>query len=179
MITLFPFMTRLPGPITSKTTPFTTWDGLTYLAKLEQMHKWLEELRQNTNTGFEEIEKAVSEALTGVEDAIEASKQGVTDVVDQKVAEFTATFDELVTQIVGNSVEIQDPVFSALLTQTNTLSYTRLAEVVSGAIKEKDADPGVFVVDVTPGTAVPGEPGTPPAPSPGLAPDPKDPGFFV
>lgn len=110
-----PFRTRA----TPNITPFTYYDGATYLEILERLRKWLTDvLTPAFDDVVEIIDGMIQEALEGVErdlDEMRAEVQAALDSVAETDAELRAYVDDVLQQVINNSIELQDAVLAGII----------------------------------------------------------------
>lgn len=103
-------------------TPFTYRDGLVYVEKLADLQKFVRALVDSTNGNFKHLEEYVNNAITVNQqwtlDSVEALTTYVNEQVQVAIDDGVVTRQYVDTQIqliINSSVQVQDPVVSALL----------------------------------------------------------------
>lgn len=147
-----PFRTRA----TPNITPFTYYDGATYLEILERLRKWLAEvLTPAFDDVVEIIDGMIQEALEGVErdlDDMRAEVQAALDSVAETDAELRAYVDLVLQQVINNSIELQDPVMAGLVDDEDSLSRAAIDRLIDADHQSADRASGIFHVDDYDGT---------------------------
>lgn len=132
-------------------TPFTYRDGQTMLEKVTGIVSYINRVvvpYVNTATDGlgQEFENQVNILINEVNAALTAQ----TADVDQKIADLTTYVDNAVASIIGDSVEVQDPLMKAILENLTSLSRTYLDTVYDAKGAFSDAHVAALV---TTGTA--------------------------
>lgn len=98
---------------TANVTPFTYYDGATYLEILEALRKWLRDVLVPEFDGLSEyIDEQIADMVAVVDQEITANKEWT----EQQITDLTAYVDNAVQQIINESIEVQDEVVSGLIT---------------------------------------------------------------
>lgn len=129
---------------TANITPFTYYDGLTFLEILSELRSWLSKtLIPGLDGIIDIVDGMIQGALENVELDLEVMRQEVNDAlasIDVTDAELRAYVDDVLQQVINNSIELQDAVAAGLVSDED--SDTR------AALDEQYARKGVFVVNV-------------------------------
>lgn len=129
-----------PGPIT-QIQPFTYSDGITFVEILYALKRYItDEIVPAFNGISEEVDKAIADMIVAVDAALAA--QNV--IVQEKIDEMILYVDNAVAQIIGDSIEVQDPVVAGIVNDSD--SDTRIAlDAIYTNIVEDPADPGFYL----------------------------------
>lgn len=119
MVTTSPMIiTPLVAPIAKvdNITPFTYRDGETYLSILYRLREYI------TTVLVPEMDAIAADLIAKVDAAIEQNELWTLEQINT----LTAYVDEQVAQIIGDSVEVQDPVMSGIVNDSDSLTRTAL-----------------------------------------------------
>src|SRR5699024_1102497 len=101
-------------------TPFTYYDGATYLEILEALRRWLTDvLVPGVGGVYGDVDERVPAPVNYVDTAIAENKTWT----EQEVNTLTAYVDDAVQQVINDSIEVQDPVVAGIV--DNPASLTR------------------------------------------------------
>lgn len=129
---------------TANITPFTYYDGLTFLEILSELRTWLSKtLIPGLDGVIDIVDRMIQDALENVEIDLEVMRQEVNDAlasIDVTDAELRAYVDDVLQQVINNSIELQDAVAAGLVSDED--SDTR------AALDEQYTRKGVFFVNV-------------------------------
>lgn len=108
--------------VTPNVTPFTYYDGLTYLEILEALRMWLKDILL---PGFEDLKSYIDSEISRVESDIEDVNTRVDSAWERlhEHSDSISQLESLVQSIIDNSVEIQDAVVATII--NDALSETR------------------------------------------------------
>ena len=103
--------------------PFTVRDGATYLIVLESLRTWIRDtLVPHVDNEIGGLSESWAEQVTAVTDA------------------FANEVDRLVQEMVDNAIELQDPVMLALLNDVESLTRSKIDEILSAFYTITSAD---------------------------------------
>lgn len=139
---LGPWPSTLYPPVrahaTANITPFTYYDGLTFLERLEELAKWLREtLIPGLDGIIDIVDGMIQDALENVEIDLEAMRQELADAlasIELTDTELRAYVDDAVEQIINSTITITRPVINQVIHETTGVVNT---DNYSGSINEK------------------------------------------
>src|SRR5699024_8428471 len=106
-------------------TPFTYYDGATYLEILEALRRWLTDvLVPDINGVYGYVDERITETVNYVDTAIAENKSWT----EQEINALTAYVDGAVQQVINESIEVQDPVVAGLVTDEQSATRDVLDE---------------------------------------------------
>lgn len=106
-------------------TPFTYRDGITMLKKLELLQRYINKsLVPWVNENMAELADAFETQANALIEAVNAALEMQTGEVDQKIADLETYVNEQVALIIGDSIQVQDPVVAGIMTDAESESRT-------------------------------------------------------
>lgn len=129
---------------TANITPFTYYDGLSFLEVLEALRAWLREtLIPGLDGIIEIIDGMIQDALESVEIDLEAMREELNDAlasIELTDTELRAYVDDVLQQVINNAIEVQDPVVAQLMADADSQTgshiqrtYDRVYQVTSAS----------------------------------------------
>lgn len=111
---------------TANITPFTYYDGLTYLERLEELRLWLtDSLIPGIDGVITIVDGLISDALENVEIDLSVMRQDLT--------ELRAYVDDAVQQVVDGSIVLQDAVAAGIIQDETSSTRTYLDTLFTGS----------------------------------------------
>lgn len=155
-----PILPNTPRPTPVNTiTPFTYRSAASYQEQIEQLRRYMnDQIIGHLNTELPRIMDEIGAMLID---------QSVN--VDAVIAELIQQVNAAVEQIINDSIEVQDPVFAALLADQDSDTFAALALILNNIIVIDPDDEGTYLIN----------PPMPIPPGSDLVEDPADPGFFI
>lgn len=127
---------------TANITPFTYYDGLTFLEILSELRKWLSDILLPGLDGIIEIiDGMIQDALENVEIDLEVMREELNDAlasIELTDKELRAYVDDVLQQVINNSIQVSDPVIAGVLEKTDSQSRALVSAI---------ANPRVIFVD--------------------------------
>lgn len=118
---------------TANITPFTYYDGLTFLEILSELRTWLSKtLIPGLDGIIGIVDGMIQDALENVELDLEAMRQEVNDAlasIDVTDAELRAYVDDVLQQVINNSIELQDSVLAGIVADGESESGAALRDL--------------------------------------------------
>ncbi len=103
--------------------PLVYEDGLTILEYLKILQKWINsQLITHINDELKLFQEAVDKLIIAVDKALQDQKEEISDLLAQQIAEF----NEILSQVINNSVELQDPVMAGIVSDIDALTSQAL-----------------------------------------------------
>lgn len=118
---------------TANITPFTYYDGLSFLEVLEALRAWLREtLIPGLDGIIEIVDGMIQAALECVEIDLEVMRQELNDAlasIELTDTELRAYVDDVLQQVINNSIELQDAVVLGLVSDETSDSRGKLNDL--------------------------------------------------
>lgn len=136
---------------TANITPFTYYDGATFLEILSELRTWLSKtLIPGIDAVVDIVDGMINNALEGVEQDLAVMRQEVSDAlasVAETDIELRGYVDDVLQQVINNSIELQDPVAAALVNDGASQTRTALdgAFVEQGKTRYEGSSPFVEI----------------------------------
>lgn len=138
---------------TANITPFTYYDGATFLEILSELRTWLRDtLIPGIDNVINIVDDLINNALEGVEQDLAVMRQEVSDAlasVAETDTELRGYVDDVLQQVINNSIELQDPVAAALVNDDTSQTRTALdgAFVEQGKTRYEGSSPFVEIAN--------------------------------
>lgn len=129
---------------TANITPFTYYDGLSFLEVLEALRAWLRETLVPGLDGIIEIvDGMIQDALENVEIDLEVMRQELNDAlasIELTDTELRAYVDDVLQQVINNSIELQDAVLAGLIADEESQSRGELDTAIGDYVNDNVSD---------------------------------------